>query len=127
VKLQQVLRGQTEKSALLLREILGPLRLEPATGETEKPFYRAKTALDAIALVETPLPRSAEEEGSSALREWRRRDSNSDPRTLYEGVYRLSRRLALVSRGPRRRALRETESLEFPLAVGTVRLGEPAF
>jgi site-specific DNA recombinase len=70
LRLQEILEQNTEQSALLLREILGPIRLEPVTGEAAKPFYRAKTALDAIALVETPLPRSTEEGGSSALREW---------------------------------------------------------
>jgi hypothetical protein len=117
VALQEVLEGQIEKSALLLREILGPIRLEPVTDEAEKPFYRAKTALDAIALVEAPLPRSAEEGGSNALQQWRRRDSNSDPRTLGEGLYRFSRRFILVSRGPRRQALREIKPLKFPRFV----------
>jgi site-specific DNA recombinase len=127
VALQEVLEGQTEKSALLLREILGTIRLEPVTNEAAKPFYRAKTALDAIALIEAPLPRSTEEGGSNALQQWRRRDSNSDPRTRCEGVYRFSRRLILVSRGPRRRALREIEPLWCSRAVGAIRPGEPAF
>ncbi len=124
-KLQEVLEERTEKSALLLREILGPIRLELVT-EADKPFYRAKTALDAISLVETPLPGTSEEGGSSALRQWRRRDSNSDPRTRCEGVYRFSWRLILVSRGPRQRALREIKPLRCPLAVRAIRLGEPA-
>jgi len=50
LKLQDVLEQNTEKSALLLRDILGPIRLEPVFEEDRKPFYRAKTALDAIAL-----------------------------------------------------------------------------
>ena len=109
LKLQETLEGHTEKSALLLREILGPIRLELV--KDEKPFFRAKTTLDAISLVETPLLRTAEEGGSNALQQWRRRDSNSDPRTRCEGVYRFSRRLILVSRGPHRRALREIKPL----------------
>ena len=54
---------------------------------------------------------------------WRRRDSNSDPRTRREGIYRFSWRLILVSRGPRQRALREIKPLCCPLAAGAVRLG----
>lgn len=47
------------------------------------------------------------------------------PRTLGEGVYRFSRRLILVSRGPRRRALRKTKPLEFPRPNEASRPGEP--
>ncbi len=69
--LQEVLEGRTEKSALLLRDVLGPIRLEPVT-DAEKPFYRAKTALDTLALVETPHGEPSPK-GSSALRERRGR------------------------------------------------------
>lgn len=37
LKLQEILEDRTEKSALLLREILGPIRLGLVT-EAEKPF-----------------------------------------------------------------------------------------
>ena len=39
LKLQGVLEQNTEKSALLLRDILGPIRLEPVHEEGKKPFY----------------------------------------------------------------------------------------
>ncbi len=74
-RLQEVLESSTEKSALLLRDILGPIRLEPVYEEGNKPFYRAKTALDAIALIETPHD-GASPESSGALRVRRGRDSN---------------------------------------------------
>lgn len=74
LKLQEVLEARTEKSALLLRDVLGPIHLEPVEKGEER-FYRARTALDTLALIETPLGGSAEE-GSSALRKWGRQDSN---------------------------------------------------
>lgn len=44
--------------------------------------------------------------------QWRRPELNRRPWSRREGVYRFSRRLILVSRGPRRRALREIEPSE---------------
>ena len=75
-KLEETLENQTEKSALVLREILGSICLEPVTDEAEKPFYRARTAIDTLALVETPLAAAGAEGGSSGLRQWRRPELN---------------------------------------------------
>ncbi len=77
--LQEVLEGRTEKSALLLRELLGPICLEPVAGEAEKPFCRARTAIDTLALVETPLAAASAEGGSTGLRQWRRPELNRRP------------------------------------------------
>jgi len=49
------------------------------TGEAEKPFYRARTAIDTLALVETPLAAVSAEGGSTALRQWRRPELNRRP------------------------------------------------
>lgn len=78
LSLQEVLEAHTEQSALLLREILGPIHLEPVE-EGEEHFYRARTAIDTLALVETPLAGTSEEGGSSALRQWRRPELNRRP------------------------------------------------
>jgi site-specific DNA recombinase len=107
IGLQEILEGKTEKSALLLRDVLGPITLKPIKGEAEKPFYRAETALEGLALIESPLVPTPGDGGSRGLRQWRRPELNRRPRPRCEGLYRLSRRLILVSRGPRRRALRE--------------------
>jgi site-specific DNA recombinase len=117
-KLQELLEKRTEQSALVLRKLLGPIRLEPVAIGAGKPFYRAFTAIDTLALVEIPLDGAPVDAGSSALRQWRRPESNRHPWPRCEGFYRLSRRLVLVSRGPRRRALRENQPLGFPWRTG---------
>ena len=43
---QEVLGRRTEQSALLLRELLGPISLEPTTGDIGRPYYVARTSLD---------------------------------------------------------------------------------
>jgi len=42
-----------------------------------------------------------------------------------KSVYRFSRLFVLVSRGPRRQALRKTKPLECPLEVEAILAGEP--
>ena len=60
--LQEVLECRTAKSARALRTILGPIRTALITPDIGRPFYRAVTTLDALALTETP---SAGAEGGS--------------------------------------------------------------
>jgi len=50
--LQEVLEHRTAKSAHALRNILGPIRMELVTPDIGRPFYRAVTTLDALALTE---------------------------------------------------------------------------
>ena len=40
------------RSALLLRKLLGTIRMEPVTPEIGRPYYRALSDLDALAIVE---------------------------------------------------------------------------
>jgi len=77
--LQEILEHRTAKSAQALRNVLGPIRLELVTPDIGRPFYRAVTTLDALALTETP-PAGAEG-GSNALQRWRRRELNPRPRS----------------------------------------------
>ncbi len=79
-KVQSVLEQRTPRSALLLRELLGPIRLEPLRPDVGRPHYRAVTSIDALALIETP-PEESSEGGSKPLRKWRRRESNPRPRS----------------------------------------------
>ena len=51
-RFQELLERRTAESALLLRKLLGEIRLEPVTPEVGRPYYRAKTNLDVLALVE---------------------------------------------------------------------------
>ena len=77
--LQEVLELRTAKSAQVLRNILGPIRMELVTPDIGRPFYRAVTTLDALSLIETP-PDGAEG-GSNSLQRWRRRELNPRPRS----------------------------------------------
>ena len=51
------------------RNLPGPIRLELGTPDIGRPFYRAVTTLDALALIEEPPPTGAEG-GSNSLRRW---------------------------------------------------------
>ena len=73
VTLQAVLERRTERSALLLRKLLGPIRLEPVTPDVGRPYYRALSNLDALAIVENDPDSPDPEPGSTSLQWWRRR------------------------------------------------------
>jgi len=52
-KLKDILERNSERSGLLLRKLLGPLRLEPTcAGDNDRPFYKATTSLNTLALVD---------------------------------------------------------------------------
>jgi len=78
--LHQVLEQRTARSAQTLRNLLGPIRLELVTPDIGRPFYRAVTTLDALALIEEPPPAGAEG-GSNSLQRWRRRELNPRPQS----------------------------------------------
>ena len=59
INLHEILEHRTAKSAQALRNILGPIRMELVTPDIGRPFYRAVTTLDALALTESP-PAGAE-------------------------------------------------------------------
>jgi len=75
-KVQEVLERETTRSALLLRRILGPIRLAPIAPEVGRPYYQAETALQVLELIQDP------EGGSNSLSWWRRWESNPRPETL---------------------------------------------
>jgi hypothetical protein len=77
--LHELLAHRTARSAQILRHLLGPIRLDLVTPDIGRPFYRAVTALDTLALIEA-APVSAEA-GSNSLQRWRRRESNPRPRS----------------------------------------------
>ena len=74
--IQAVLERRTERSALLLRKLLGRVKLEPVTPDVGRPYYRALSHLDALAILEHDPDSVDPEPGSTALRWWRRRESN---------------------------------------------------
>ena len=74
--LQPLLEIDTTGSALLLRRVLGSVRLVPVVPEVGRAYYQAETALQVLDLVEAP------EGGSNWLHWWRRWESNPRPETL---------------------------------------------
>ena len=84
--LQEVLERRTELSARLLRALLGKIRLEPVVREKGRPYYRAISKLQTLALFELgPPPEGGGTPGSNALHWRRRRDSNPRYRFRYSG------------------------------------------
>jgi hypothetical protein len=91
-KLQEVLGRNTSRSAVLLRQFLGPIRLEPVQADIGRPYYRAITAIDVVALIDTPPDSEGPDGGSNSLRSWRWRESNPRPRASIWVFYGRSRR-----------------------------------
>ena len=79
--LKDVLERRTEQSALLLRDLLGPIRLEPTQGNIGRPYYLARTSINTLTILEPP-PRKGggPDDGSNSLRWSRRRESNPRPK-----------------------------------------------
>lgn len=65
VELKELLSMRTEKSAMILREILGPVTLTPTKDENGKEYYTATTKIGTISL----LGRS--DDGSKSFLKWR--------------------------------------------------------
>lgn len=49
----RLMERAAERSALVLRRFLGPIRLEPTRGDIGRPYYLARTSIDALALLDT--------------------------------------------------------------------------
>ena len=70
------IEAESSKSALVLRRVLGRIRLLPVESQIRKPYYQAETALRVLDLVKAP------EDGSNWLHWWRRWELNPRPETL---------------------------------------------
>jgi hypothetical protein len=70
-----LLHRQTARSALVLRRILGPVRLSAVRPEVGRPYYQVETALEILDLLD-----EASEGGSNWLQQWRRGESNPRPK-----------------------------------------------
>lgn len=75
-KLQEVLEKDVAGSAPLLRDMFGPITLEPVNADIGSSFYRAKTSIDTLALIDAPVPGGDRASGSNSLRWWTQGDSN---------------------------------------------------
>jgi len=89
--LQAVLERRTEKAALLLRRILGPIRLEPVQPDVGRPYYRAHSHLDVLAVIDEKPNPDPSDPGSTVLRKWRRGESNPRPKVIHRSFYVRSR------------------------------------
>jgi hypothetical protein len=74
--LRQVLESEPSQSALVLRRVLGPIKLFPIVPDVGRTYYQAETALQVLDLIGDP------EDGSNWLCWWRRWASNPRPETL---------------------------------------------
>ena len=81
-KLQAVLEQRTALSAILLRQLLGTIQMEVVKPDRGRPYYRARTNLDVLAVLdgEPGAQPEGSEPGSNPLQWWRRRESNPRPR-----------------------------------------------
>ncbi len=77
--LQKILERRTERSALLLRALLGKIRLEPVTREGGRPYYRALSNVQVLALLDIGPTPDDPEPGANSFHWWRRRESNPRP------------------------------------------------
>ncbi|MEO6027099.1 MAG: recombinase family protein, partial [Candidatus Binatia bacterium] len=73
-KLQDLLERATVRSAILLRQVLGPVTLTAIHPEVGKPYYQAETILQIVNFLGDP------EDSSNWLRKWRRGELNTGPR-----------------------------------------------
>ena len=64
-RLRSLLERRTEKSALILRKLLGRIHLEPIRPDTGRPHYVAHSSMDTLVLLRTP---ETSEYGSNCLR-----------------------------------------------------------
>jgi DNA invertase Pin-like site-specific DNA recombinase len=70
VRIHELLERRTERSALLLRKFLAPMRLSPVKVDVGRPYYEVNSAIEPLALFE-PYPELGDADtGSNSLREW---------------------------------------------------------
>lgn len=68
-KLKEILERNSDRSGPLLRKLLGPLRLQPTcSGDTDRPFYKATTSLNTLALLDPLMEDDGRESGSNSER-----------------------------------------------------------
>ena len=79
-QVRSVLGSRTSKSAALLRRLLCPIQMEPASPPKGPPYFVARTAIDTLELLEDPESKDASDSGAKSLRWWRRRESNPRPK-----------------------------------------------
>jgi site-specific DNA recombinase len=72
-RLNELLATRTEKSALALRRLTGPVTLTPKRPDVGRPYFQAACKVDSLNLL-------IADGGSNLLQWWRRRESNPGPK-----------------------------------------------
>ena len=70
--MRELLSRNTERSALLLRRLLGQMRCHPVKVDIGKPYYSAKTSIETLYLIEECVEPGGTYIGSNSLRWWTR-------------------------------------------------------
>jgi site-specific DNA recombinase len=79
-QLQEILERNADRFGVLLRNLLGPLRLIPTKGDIGRSYYTAYTSLNTLALLQEPQDDGTQPEGgSNSSHWWARQVSNLDP------------------------------------------------
>jgi len=126
--LQEVLERRTERSALLLRALLGKIRLDPVAREGGRAYYRAVSKLQVLALLDVQPGPEGPEPGSTHLSWWRRRELNPRPEARRERP--LHAQPLLISRPAASRRGKTAEGqprIRFARAAGGPRALHPHF
>ena len=78
-ELTEILKCRKGASAKVLRRFLGPIQLVPTQGDIGRPYYVAKTSIDALAVLEPANAKNRRDGGSNSSRWWSRWGSNPRP------------------------------------------------
>jgi hypothetical protein len=66
-RVQEILERRTQRSALLLRKVLTPLRLQPDVG---RPYYRATSEVEVLAVFGPDPELGGPDAGSNSFQQW---------------------------------------------------------
>jgi DNA invertase Pin-like site-specific DNA recombinase len=70
VRVQEILEHRTQRSALLLRKVLTPLRLEPVKVDVGRSYYRAASGIDVLAVFGPDPELGGPDAGSNSFQQW---------------------------------------------------------
>ena len=74
--LRELLDSGLPQSALVLRAVLGPIRLDPVTPVSGRRYYRARTTFNTLKLLEDPDPDGGADPGATSIVWWAVQESN---------------------------------------------------
>lgn len=94
-ELNQLLGKRTEKSALALRRLTGPVTLTQESPEVGRPYFRATCRFEPLNLlhVSDSAAKYDASFGSNLLQWWRRRESNPGPQSVTQSLVHVRSRL----------------------------------